>query len=410
MRLKTIDTTSKENGKMTALKTEMGIKFIVIAYIMNSVYLIATYTEKWFFRSDQNFFLVIMGLLCLLPFGVLIFQIVGLVKIYQGRREFNKEHTQKVKTGMILIIVGLCVSSLSFLGLIDEIFFWLGTIGSTIYGLGFVFLIIKIVQAKHRTLLGAGFGASICASMITFSIIIIDNVSLERIGFLGGVAAVIGSIMTLIAYIGTYKGIKDGMIQPGFLPTMTPPPKYGGLQPDQFSPMYPSGDHLASYTSPSVTKIKENAQENVEEKKRQAHEWERIRQEEERRIREEEDRIRREEAEMIKVDAKRDYGDYDNEDDYENEKDEEYHDSERFIDDKYEKTTHIDSEDEFQNTYEEPEKDLGHNIDKTDEEDIEARIIRMYSDEKMKPKDISIALENVSVREVRNILYKQKKL
>ena len=59
---------------------------------------------------------------------------------------------------------------------------------------------------------------------------------------------------------------------------------------------------------------------------------------------------------------------------------------------------------------EEPEKCNDVDFEKTSEKDIQARIISMYSVEKMMPKDIARSLEDISVREVRDVLYKHKKL
>ena len=206
----------------------------------------------------------------------------------------------------------------------------------------------------------------------------------------------------------------------------------------------------------SATAIKNKIQEKAAEKERQAREWERRRQEEQRREhelemerlkiqkiaeerewgrrrreeekrikedekrrrREDEERRRREDEERIGVEAKWDpdnYDDHDDHDDYDYDdvndyEDEDYHDSEGYIDNRYEETTYIESENLFESTYEEPEKDFDFAIKKTDEEDIQSRIIRMYSVDKMKPRDISNTLEGISVREVRDILYKHNKL
>ena len=255
---------------MTQSKTFQGIKFIMIALLLDlvmGVFGIITAISSFVGSEmgmgsgggimgstpDTEAMMANLGLLCLvllltgLAFlGWLTLMIVGLVKIYQGRHEFDQEHSKKVKTGMILLIIGLALT------------FVVGLAGIICVSLGLIFLINRIAQPKHRTMLWVGFVFICFSAFLGLLNLIMIFVFWDNAAVLGGFSLSIalfdmmGVSITLMAYNGTYKGIKEGIIQPVMMPTyMMPPPGYGGsLPPDQFSPQYPPGDHLAAYVPP----------------------------------------------------------------------------------------------------------------------------------------------------------------
>ena len=227
---------------MTGLETEKGIKIIIIVQVITLIVGVVTIISAILLFARTGVGLFFIGLFCLLSIGILVLSIIGLVKIYRGRQEFGEEHAQKVKTGMILIIVGICVT------------LFIGPIGGILSGLGFVFLIVKIAQKKYRTLLWAGFGMSILASVMNLVSLVMQFSSADSITVLGGVnifmgaSGLVGSILTLMAYHGTYKGIKEGIISPFTAQSLMPPSGYDSLPPDLFPPKYPPSDHLGAYT------------------------------------------------------------------------------------------------------------------------------------------------------------------
>ncbi len=216
---------------MTELKTENGIKFVTIAILASLVLSLlsmfvytvivpgivgaafadsASSSSLDAMNSGFRLFMMITSALCLLGLGILALKIVGIVFIYLGREEFGREHCDKVKTGCILLIAGLVASFLPY-------FSALAGIAS---GLGTVFLIVAIAREKERRFLWVGFGINVALSIssLMFSFWMTP---LFSIAFVMGyfifmtIVGLAASILTLLAYYGTYKGIVNGEIIPG---------------------------------------------------------------------------------------------------------------------------------------------------------------------------------------------------
>ena len=213
------------------LQTEKGIKFIVITQLVSLILAVqiiigallliifgitleGTDPGEMLFGSESmalgfGILFFIGGFLCLLFLTLFVLQILGLVFIYKGRYEFGIKHAEKVKTGMILIIVGICISGIPVIGLV----------GSIVANLGWIYSIVTIARKKHRNYLWAGFCLLILSSIFTLAISLVEYLKEPsdlvkgglQIG--NGALAIASPICMFIAFYGTYKGIRGGEIQ-----------------------------------------------------------------------------------------------------------------------------------------------------------------------------------------------------
>jgi len=226
---------------MTELKTEKGIRFICIAmFISLALSLIGTMVYLLIFPSLMSVALssglaspitgniptafgaliIFSSILCLTGLGLLVLEIFGIVFVYNGRAEFGIEHDKKVSTGCVMLIVGFVLTFIPFVGVV----------GSILFGLGMVYLIVDIAREEHRRMLWIGFGITVGITIISQSLIIYQ-MTLLRIVFsltlliLLELAELIGALFTLLAFHGTYRGIKEGIIAPvtGPVEELTPP-------------------------------------------------------------------------------------------------------------------------------------------------------------------------------------------
>ena len=215
---------------MTELKTEKGIKFITIALFASlvlslistivyltdfpslvSAVLSSSYTSMGVdnFYNVMGIFLVISSLLCLVGLGLLIVKVIGIVTVYMGRSEFGQEHDKKVSTGCIMIIVGFVVGFVPMVGALSGIAF----------ALGMVYLIVSIALEEHRRLLWAGFGFTLGLAIISQGLMFYQMFTFRMIFSLTyvlliEVGSLIGGTLILLAFYGTYRGIKEGAIAP----------------------------------------------------------------------------------------------------------------------------------------------------------------------------------------------------
>lgn len=220
---------------LTQLQTEKGLKLVLISQLISLIlslvviisailFIVGTIaylgsagggTQTDVFSDEEvmaglGALCALVGLLCLLGLALFIIQVLGIVFIYQGRNEFGEEHAEKARTGGILLIVGVCVSFIPFLGII----------GGILTSLGMVFLIIKLAPTTQRTFLWIGFVIGIFGAIANAVNTVMALVKVENEFLLGGMAAVAGlmgigsAIFMLMAYYGTYKGVKNGIIKP----------------------------------------------------------------------------------------------------------------------------------------------------------------------------------------------------
>jgi len=210
---------------MTEMKTEKGIKLICIAMlamlILSAVNIILIFavipglmasvsirSVDSFYRATGTLF-VINSLLCLAILGLLVVKIFGIAMVYLGRAEFGSEHDRKASIGGILIIVGFVIGQISTTS----------GLGAILFALGMVFLIMTIAREEHRRLLWIGFGFTVALSLLSQFLVLYQMfifryfISLTYLIIIQ-VGSLIGSALTLLAYHGTYRGIKEGAIAP----------------------------------------------------------------------------------------------------------------------------------------------------------------------------------------------------
>jgi len=239
---------------MYELKTEKGLKFIVISNVMYVISMIVAIVLAVLLiiglgtavvtgggmssgaLTGALMFICILGLgLCIVMIIILVLQIVGLVYMYMGRDEFGQKHAEKVQLALILIIVGFIVA---FIGaFIPFIGGFIALAGGFAGRLGMVFLIIEIAKDSDKMLLWVGLGLAVASSLVSLvqlSMIFVPSYSISFV-FLGGiqlVVAVLGLsawICTFIAYFRTWTGVKNGSIRPtGY---GRPPPLMGAPPP-----------------------------------------------------------------------------------------------------------------------------------------------------------------------------------
>lgn len=253
---------------MTDLKTEKGVKFICYArmgslligfaiLILLGVMVAGVESDPMGYGGLGNSLgrmclpLLTLGLLVLLVLSLLVLEIVGIVYIYKGRKEFTQRHKKSVKKAVLLMIIGAVISLIPLANII----------GSIMIALGGIFLIVSIARPVHRSLLWFSFGLDMiitCISLL-FQIVYYTSNTMPDIpiGFFI-VLLVLGMIpplLVLVAYFGTLNGIRNGMIEPLYedsfqgLGLMPPPAYYNRYPPSVYFDRGPQ-DHHTHYPGP----------------------------------------------------------------------------------------------------------------------------------------------------------------
>jgi hypothetical protein len=160
--------------------------------------------------------------------ALLVVEIIGLVQVYQGKDEFGKRHSANVRYGLILIVVSFVLTfvmafaggMMSFNGAI-LVQASLNHVAAVFMVLGSVYLILAIAQERARLMLWSGFWLQ-CSVLLVYFLLAL----LLSIGATGtmvvisayvmvGILSLLSASLMVLAYYGTYKGIKEGTIRPG---------------------------------------------------------------------------------------------------------------------------------------------------------------------------------------------------
>jgi len=150
---------------------------------------------------------------------------------------------------------GITFIGVMFSGIISPPFitYLISFIGTMLSSLGYIYFIVSIAQKKHKTFLWLGFALGASASFINLVNSVISssdigiNILLSIIVIFAGIMGLTSSILTLLAYRGTYLGIRNGIIQPLFQCYPHPYGRvvfkldttdYGSRYPKDFSPTH----------------------------------------------------------------------------------------------------------------------------------------------------------------------------
>jgi hypothetical protein len=191
-----------------------------------------------------------MCLAILILFIMMILFLVGLVHLLSGRDEFGPEHSSRAMMGFIFILMGFVIS---FFGGIGG--FYIGTgvsIASNImYGLGFVFLVEKLLDERQKNILWAGgiiyIIIGIIAAIINLWLVTTLDLNMDNPEEAGsefssafssfmiismGLMAMylLPIILFLVSYRAAEERIRSGELQP-IMPAYPPPPAYGAYYP-----------------------------------------------------------------------------------------------------------------------------------------------------------------------------------
>jgi len=88
-------------------------------------------------------------------FIVLILFLVGVVYLLSGKEEFGPEHSSRVMTGFILLVIAFVISIFGGIGGY-YIAAGVSAVSTIMYGIGFVFLVEQLLDEKQRKLLWTG--------------------------------------------------------------------------------------------------------------------------------------------------------------------------------------------------------------------------------------------------------------
>jgi hypothetical protein len=237
------------------LKTEKGMKyfswFLLISMITSGISILSQIIQTVALMSaDPLAMLCFNGVLSLGVFALgitgLVFFIMALVILFQGKEEFGPEHARFVKIAIILVFVqiGLVVfmiitsvallfvlfatltpgGNLSLLapGLIAFIVI-LSVIGIALAILNYVMiymLVAKVAIPEDLLKIKIGIGISVGATLVfiapTILLALIPNASLLSLGLtiMRSLIQIGVQFLFYLAYKNTYEGIKNGLIIP----------------------------------------------------------------------------------------------------------------------------------------------------------------------------------------------------
>lgn len=241
-----------------------GMLLEIIVSILALITIIPLATSPDLTDMSGGTVVFIMGMACLI--GILglvafVFWILLLYEMHVGRREFGPQHTSRVSTGIILIVLGIVLMVVGFIAVFAATFVGFDPTGGTTdvdaaqfrtsmtvalvftiasavaINLALVYFAREIIEPEKTNLLWAAFAVAIIApvvsSLITIASLptsgVIDATEVDTLAPWANVAEIFGLIGTalfFVAYRAARQRILDGRIQPVLVQPMQPPPQY----------------------------------------------------------------------------------------------------------------------------------------------------------------------------------------
>ncbi len=174
-----------------------------------------------------------LGILCLIGIILLtisaIFvtaQIMGIVKLYRGRYEFGCRHRKNMLVGLTLYGIGWLI--VSFALFVPWVF---SLAGVMVIHLSYVFFIVSVAKTKQRRMLWIGFAMRVASPILlivgwifilwTWTVSLGSELEAQPVVMVGVTVTALalglaGFVVTVMAYGGTCKAIRDGSIEPSF--------------------------------------------------------------------------------------------------------------------------------------------------------------------------------------------------
>lgn len=161
---------------------------------------------------DFGYLCLFMIAISIPSFAAIILDIIGIIYIFQDRKDFKIDHVKKVLYGLVLILIGFCM----------QMILPIGFLGPFLTQLGFVFLIVAIAEKKERIYLWTGLvfaGVVVVINIIQrimgYTKVDDGNLALFLLLICAAIFAFLAGASVFIAYLNTYVNLRNGIIRPG---------------------------------------------------------------------------------------------------------------------------------------------------------------------------------------------------